>query len=335
MAAQRWIDGDESAKEMLSRVLKERPFLLLPPLHRIPLRVGNVVELVGSSPSAKTHILIQAAITCILPTEWNGVHYGGLGRLVVFIDLDCRFDVPRLAEMLKHRIVEATESHMEERQKNDVDMRKGDSERRPSTAYNDQLFAICMRRFLYIRCYDSFEYLATLKTLHHMFQKEKEAQGVGVHFLMIDGIGALHWVDRNLTSLPLGVNSRKSLSLQNLWETVVMEITRLLMVHPMLVFATKATIVGDKFSATEAKRTPKNWSSPDIISNSRRLLYREYMPSVWQSFVTHRIIVQAKDDHLFLHEHQNQPIFSLEWLFPPLSFVDKFIVKDAGVFIVP
>ncbi|KAI4357101.1 hypothetical protein L6164_001070 [Bauhinia variegata] len=53
----RWIGGDESAQEMLARV--PRPLSLLPPLHRVPFRVGNVVELVGPSSSAKTHILIQ------------------------------------------------------------------------------------------------------------------------------------------------------------------------------------------------------------------------------------------------------------------------------------
>lgn len=56
------IEGDESAKEMLARVLTGRPFLLLPPLHRVPLRVGNVVEIFGPSPSAKTHILMQVII---------------------------------------------------------------------------------------------------------------------------------------------------------------------------------------------------------------------------------------------------------------------------------
>ncbi|THG23964.1 hypothetical protein TEA_004687 [Camellia sinensis var. sinensis] len=237
-----WIEGEESAKAMLERVLRERPLLLLlPPLHRVPLRFGNVVELLGPSPSAKTHILIQnhfsfmimeqcqnynlhdtggdmiaplemsiifvelwatekfnkkqpvevvgimvsvermqifsneiyeqvligdkitldayvalygspikhywirigldvpetpvifclecfdvaqfcyyvyvdclilvprfiAAVSCILPKEWNGVTYGGLEHLVMFIDLDCRFDVLRLSQSLRHRIMEA------------------------------------------------------------------------------------------------------------------------------------------------------------------------------------------------------------------------------------
>lgn len=43
-------------------------------------------------------------MSCVLPKEWNEVHYGGLDRLVMFIDLDCRFDILRLSETLKHRI---------------------------------------------------------------------------------------------------------------------------------------------------------------------------------------------------------------------------------------
>lgn len=46
---------------MLSRRItrRERPLLLPPPLDRVPLRLGNVVEIVGPSPSSKTHLLIQ------------------------------------------------------------------------------------------------------------------------------------------------------------------------------------------------------------------------------------------------------------------------------------
>lgn len=59
MTAREWIAGDESAREMLMRALTARPALHLPPLHRLPLRPGNVVEIVGPSPSAKSEILIQ------------------------------------------------------------------------------------------------------------------------------------------------------------------------------------------------------------------------------------------------------------------------------------
>ncbi|XP_031250592.1 DNA repair protein XRCC2 homolog [Pistacia vera] len=165
MALKGWIEGDESADEMLSRLLTEgSPFFFLPPLHRLPLRVGNVLELVGPSTSAKTQILIQAAISCILPKEWNGVHYGGLGRLVTFLDLDCRFDVSCLAQLLKHRIMEANGlSSKEHREQQLGDLSNCDAKRQPNMFYDEELFAVCMRRFLYVRCYESFEFLTTLK----------------------------------------------------------------------------------------------------------------------------------------------------------------------------
>ncbi|XP_030526590.1 DNA repair protein XRCC2 homolog isoform X1 [Rhodamnia argentea] len=315
-----WINGDESAKRMLDRVLTSRPsFSLPPPLHRIPLRVANVVEIAGPSPSAKTQILTQTAVSCVLPKVWNGVHYGGLGRPVLYIDLDCRFDVLRLVEMLRHRIVQVN----------------GCS----STAGNEEILKLSMRQFSYIRCYDSFELLATLKTLHHRLQKEKESNGIGGHLLMIDSIGAFHWVDRASTTLPLGGKNRKCLSLQNVLEIVVEDLRKLLLIHPMLVIVTKTAIVGT--TGNEVKRNFKRWPSsgtPDTSSELERLqkpYFREYMPSIWQSFVTHRILVQGSDDHLAMPKSQeNDLAYVSEWLLPRLNILDKFVVRDAGVFLV-
>ncbi|PPR92767.1 hypothetical protein GOBAR_AA27908 [Gossypium barbadense] len=266
--AKAWLVEDESAREMLDRVLTERPFLLLPPLHRVPLRVGNVVELVGPSSSSKTHILIQAAITCILPKLWKGVSYGGLGHSAMFIDLDCRFDVLRFSELLNHRIMEAANGSSSK-----VGCHQKDSEAQfeRMKPYNEELFALCMKRFLYIRCYDSSEFLATLKTLHYRLQKEREVHGVNVHLLLID-------------------------------------------------------------------RNYRKWSAVDNpysrnITSDQQLPYREYMPAAWQSFVTHRILVRATDDDLVNGEHQNNSIYLLKWLLPPLNSLDKFTVRDTGVFI--
>ncbi|XP_028125062.1 DNA repair protein XRCC2 homolog isoform X3 [Camellia sinensis] len=343
-----WIEGEESAKAMLERVLRERPLLLLlPPLHRVPLRFGNVVELLGPSPSAKTHILIQAAVSCILPKEWNGVTYGGLEHLVMFIDLDCRFDVLRLSQSLRHRIMEANGSRVGAMwEQKDADF-FNNSKEGPCIEYDKELFDACMRRFLYVRCYDSSEFLATLKTLHYQLRKEREKHGVDVHFLMIDSIGAFYWIDRASTSLAVMGNNRKSHSLQTVSETVVLEIRKLLQVYPMLVLATKAASLGDKYSTSEAKRNSRKWCSANASdSGPQNLLCREYMPSIWQSFVTHRVLVRpsglAAGNCGLRHapnydssKHQNYPIYWSEWLLPSLSILDKFIVTDVGVFTIP
>ncbi|XP_044490287.1 DNA repair protein XRCC2 homolog isoform X2 [Mangifera indica] len=256
MALTGWIEGDESAEDMLSRLLTDgSPFFFLPPLHRLPLRVGNVLELVGPPSSAKTQILLQAAISCILPKEWNGLHYGGLGRLVMVLDLDCRFDVSCLAKFLKHRIMEANGLSSKDHHEQQLgDESNSHSKRKPNIFYDEELFAVCMRRFLYVRCYDSFEFLTTLKTLHYRLKKESEAHGISVHCLLIDSIGAFHWVDRACRPLPVGGDNRKSLSLLGVLETIVQEINNLLLVHPLVVIATKTTIIGDKSSTNEIPR---------------------------------------------------------------------------------
>ncbi|OMO75553.1 Zinc finger, DHHC-type, palmitoyltransferase [Corchorus capsularis] len=318
--AEAWLVEDETAREMLERVLTERPFLLLPPLHRVPLRVGNIVELSGPCSSAKTHILMQAAITCILPKQWRGVNFGGLGHLAMFLDLDCRFDILRFSELLNHRIMEAENGSSSEEAQNAT--RKH---------YNEELFALCMRRFLYIRCYDSSEFLATLKTLHYRIQKEKEAHGVNVHLLLIDSIGAFHWVDRGSLSFSLEGDNRKSLHLQSVSNTVVEEIRKLLLVHPMLMIATKTVTLGNRYSTNDIRwKSPSmdNPNSRNMTSSDQHLPYREYMPAVWQSFVTHRILVRATEDGFANDECQNVSVYLSEWLLPPLNSLDKFIVRD-------
>ncbi|XP_022633608.1 DNA repair protein XRCC2 homolog isoform X5 [Vigna radiata var. radiata] len=299
---EKWIEGDESGTEMLSRVSSVRPFLFPPPLHRVPLRVGNVLELVGPSPSAKTQILINAAITSVLPKP-----YGGLDHLVLFLDLDCRFDITRFSQLLIHRITQ-----------------------HGTDSYDQALYHLCMARFLYVRCYDSFEFLHTLRTLHRRLEKEKEVQGVGVHVLMIDSIGAFHWMDRASMFLSQRETSKKKLFLQTVSEAVVQNIRKLLQVHPMLIMATKSVIFGNRYStaSNEVKGNMEERCSKNMTRNHQNFQYREYMPSVWQSFVTHRILVHSSDEHPGTINHQNSSAYLLEWLLPKLSFPDRIVVKD-------
>ncbi|XP_021896551.1 DNA repair protein XRCC2 homolog isoform X2 [Carica papaya] len=334
-----WIATNESAKKMLSRVLKEHPFLFLPPLHRVPLRTGNVIELVGPSPSAKTQILYQVAINGILPKQWNGIHYGGLGQLVFFLDLDCRFDILRFSHMLKHRIMEANGSSNRASQGNrEVDKWSSfEVQKKPNIAYDKELFAFCLRRFLYVRCYDTHEFLSSFKTLHCLLQKERNTHDSEVCLLMIDSIGSFHWMDRASSSLPLGANNRRNLSLQNVFESVVHEIRKLLQLHPLLVITTKATILGDRHSMHDVKLKFASLNvanSRNATNNSQQPWFREYMPFVWQSLVTHRIYIQATDDQFTVSEHQDLSVYLSEWLLPPLDSLDKFVVKDEGIFIV-
>ncbi|KAL6515661.1 hypothetical protein OROHE_018695 [Orobanche hederae] len=287
-----WIKADETAKEALVRILTERPSVVLPPpLHRMSLRVGNVVEIAGPSPSAKTLILIQAAINCILPKEWKGVRYGGLQRTVFFIDLDCRFDVFSISRALEKRIIRAN------------GLLRGGTMKRNTNEYDKELFVACMRRFMYTRCYNSFEFLATLKTLHSLE-------------LFIGWIVLCHLHQRRATT-------GKILSLQTMTESIVQEIQTLLLLHPMLVLAAKSDTFGDKQSAAGVKRNSGKWT------NERS--HRDYMPSAWQSFVSHRVLLRPSDGE---SKHHNHPTFFTEWLLPRLRFSDRFTINNDGLLVI-
>ncbi|CAA0827809.1 DNA repair protein XRCC2 homolog [Striga hermonthica] len=310
-----WLKTDETAKEALLRILTERPSVVLPPpLHRLPLRAGNVVEIAGPSPSAKTLILTQAAISCILPKECNAVQYGGLERNVFYIDLDCRFDAVSFSRALESRINGANGKI--------CCMKRNEKE------YHKELFVSCMRRFMYTRCYNSFEFLATLKALHYQILRDKEKQGTTAYMLIIDSIGAFYWMDRALSSSSAGTNNRKSLSLQTITEAIVREIQRLLQVHPMLVLAAKSATFGDKQSASEVMRNSGKWAdeqSLDSCGPRSVMSHKDYMPSVWQSFVTHRVLLRPSDSESKYH---NRPAFTTQWLSPPLTFSDGFTIHD-------
>ncbi|KAL3623012.1 hypothetical protein CASFOL_031828 [Castilleja foliolosa] len=149
--------------------------------------------------------------------------------------------------------------------------------------YDKELFVSCMRRFMYTRCYNSFEFLATLKIEHCIqFQKDKGKQGSAAYMLIIDSIGAFYWMDRALPSSSTGINNRKSLSLQTVTEAIVREIQRLLQMHPMLVLAAKSTTFGDKQSGNEVMRNFGKRIDEKLLDSRgpRSISHRDYMPSV-------------------------------------------------------
>ncbi|KAJ0969527.1 hypothetical protein J5N97_022404 [Dioscorea zingiberensis] len=335
-----WTVGDESAATMLARLQASLPAFLVPPLHRVPLRAGNVVEIAGPSPSAKSHVLLQAVMHCILPKEWKGVHFGGLGKMVLYFDLDCRFDVLRLSTALRIRIMDASGSACNVPLESKGGAGKIDITAANMCAFDDELFLACMRRFLYVRCYSTLEFLAALKTMHYQLHKECEALGVMAHFLIIDSIGAYHWIDRGFQPSTLGDNRRKCLSLQIFTEAVVDEIRKLLQRQPLLVLATKATIFGVGTPSKDRQRTVGKGSLQDMAElmtstkETQKHQYREYMPSVWQSLVTHRIQLQVSDGTI-TDTKDRSSIYTAEWILPQLNHLDKFVIRDEGIFMLP
>ncbi|KAF0902501.1 hypothetical protein E2562_017901 [Oryza meyeriana var. granulata] len=331
-----WLSVDETAAAFLSRSLSARPPILLPPpLHRAPLRPGNVVEIAGPSNSGKSQLLLTAAVQCILPKEWKGAYLGGLGKAVMYLDLDCRFDVLRLAQMLRNRIAEccgSTNSTNEEFAKDDAT--NGSAE--------NTLFSDCMKRFLYARCYNSSDFIAALQNMHSQSQAKSKVLSVGIYFLMIDSIGSFYWMDRD--SQPITENKGRTLSLQSMTEIVVQKLRNFLQLQPVLVMATKAPIYGEGFMAGNdfPRGTSKQTSEDSTMrcagqEEEKNISYREFMPSVWQSFVTHRIKLQdlgQEAEPFSGQENKEPPLHTSEWMQPSLNSKDKFTITDDGVILI-
>lgn len=329
-----WLAVDETAVAFLSRSLSSRPPIILPPpLHRAPLRPGNVVEIAGPSNSGKSHLLLMAAVQCILPKEWEGIYFGGLGKAVMYMDLDCRFDVLRLAQILKSRIAESCSS---------ARLRSGDIENEGAKddfqhSFEDTLFSECMQRFLHVCCCNSPEFIAALKALQS--RSRSEVLGVCVYFLMIDSIGAFYWIDRS--SQPAQDNKRKSL--HAITETVVEEIRKFLLLQPALVLVAKAPIYGEGTATVNDFNRGSSKYMPDDSTvlrfskheEERTLSSREYMPSIWQSFVTHRINLQVEAAEIpSMLEHEVLSAHSSEWVQPSLKTKEKFSIVDDGVVLI-
>nr|TKW17935.1 hypothetical protein SEVIR_5G401200v2 [Setaria viridis] len=329
-----WLAVDETAAAFISRSLASRPPIILPPpLHRAPLRPGNVVEIAGPSNSGKSHLLLMAAVQCILPKEWEGIYFGGLGKSVMYLDLDCRFDVLRLAQILRNRIAEGF-AHLR-----NGGLEKDGTKDEFQCSFENTLFSDCMQHFLYVRCYNSSEFTAALKTVQS--QSRSEVLGVGIYFVMIDSIGAFYWIDR--ASQP--VRESKGKSLQSVTETVVHEIRTFLQLQPALVLVTKAPIYAEgTTTANDFNRGSSKYTLEDstVLRYSRQeeertLSYREYMPSIWQSFVTHRINLQGTVEEAEVPSVQENGVHSThtsEWVQPSLKTKEKFSIVDDGVILI-
>ncbi|KAL2631442.1 hypothetical protein R1flu_016128 [Riccia fluitans] len=332
-----WLEVSESAKTMLKRVVeRQQPSIApLPPLHRVALHGGHVLEVAGPSGSGKSEIMLQAIISCILPKEWQGHKLGGSEKPAVFFDLDCHFDMMRLVKLLHFRVRDSLGA---------LEKMSGRAVPAWSLAMGveslDELLATSLKRFNLRRCFNSFDFLVALKTLRPFLKDLEMEHGSSPQLLIIDSVGAFYWLDRAVRSASSG-KGRKTLSLHSVSEAVVRELSQLVCTYPtLLILATKTIIHGD---------TTKEYSNQvgsSIIDRNQRdetflgagssaskarswkqgQSHREYMPAAWQGFVTHRLLVQGPFD-----SGRESLIFTAKWDLPPSDREDRFIISDSGI----
>ncbi|KAK9798525.1 hypothetical protein WJX73_007742 [Symbiochloris irregularis] len=165
-----FLQPDETALELLSRTVSEP--IQTGTWFLGALRIAQVLELTGQSGSAKTEVLIQIAVNCVLPEEAEG-----RAEHVVLLDLDAKFDALRLIQTLSARIQGAEK---------DLD--------------RDAELRAALRRFHLVQCRSSFELLAALETLPALIER---LQGDGtLQLVLLDNMAAHYWVDKARHATP-------------------------------------------------------------------------------------------------------------------------------------
>ncbi|PKA53373.1 DNA repair protein XRCC2 like [Apostasia shenzhenica] len=65
------------------------------------------------------------------------------------------------------------------------------------------------------------------------------------------------------------------------------------------------------------------------------LLYREYMPLVWQSFVTHKVHLGISDVVASDERNGASPTYICKWIQPPVNMFDRYVVTNLIVLFFP
>ncbi|KAL4521372.1 hypothetical protein Ndes2437B_g08037 [Nannochloris sp. 'desiccata'] len=328
-AAIAFLQPDETAAQFLARSFVEQIHTGVPLIDlRAPLRATNVVEISGLASTGKTEILYSIAATCILPNFQNGIAYGGHNSNVLYLDLDCKFDIVRLAEILQSRITAAHTSA---------------GLGHPSSDLISEIVKESVSRLFLISCPSSFHLLAALKIIKPEATRLSRLDG-GLAAVLVDNVTAHYYIDRAIKSggtsgggVPLmrrvvaGVvvdehgfddpsspgSPGVSLTLGKVHSAMVVGLRNLQHALRVPIIATKHL-----FSAA-GTQGGRGGSSSDTA-----WAYRDVMLKPWQQFVTHRLVLKKMGGGGAVGSPQRH---LAKWIKPEIPVDDKFMVGTVGI----
>lgn len=354
---------DESAAIFLARSHAERFWTSVPFIDKQTLQAGHVLEICGASGSAKTQILLQIAVTCILPKQENQVVYGGFGGSAFYFDLDCRLDVGRVLQLLQARINGARraqgvspipfgELRPVSRQVQGYS-NSAFSMGKTANSCCHPLIASCLDRFHLIRCHSSFQFLASLKTIRPLFRQLDDNALSTTQLLFIDSISAFYWMDRAaLTTLvpsPAAGLSGRPLNPSVVGDAIVRELRQLRRSYKLFVIAARTYLFSSSTSDSFWQRgnVQRSSRSDDISGNDNQASSlrnrgvplsmwnrkkdnrQNFMPAVWQDFITHRVMLDMIPT--LVGGGKEKQVFQAVWDLPSSYSIDQFTVEQEGV----
>lgn len=150
------------------------------------LRPGDVIEFCGAEGTAKSELLLNIAVRCVLPKTWKGKRLGGKETEVVFISTDFKFDLFRLSQILEGHLHEALETQP---------LDQTTPQASPSKDEYKEVISLSLARVHVLYCNSSTELTVTLQSLKTFFHNHP-----GVCVLMVDNVAAYYWTDRARTA---------------------------------------------------------------------------------------------------------------------------------------
>lgn len=302
-----FLEPDETAYDLFARIVVDPTRTGIPFLDQaIFLRPGHVVELVGPSGCGKSELLIQAAASCILPKEVNGVLYGGREENSLLLDLDSKFDTLRLIQVLDAKIQAAQQAQQRH------------------TTHDSHVLEDCLHRFHLMQCHSSFQLLAALKVMKPVLTSLQSKGGVSL--LLIDNVAAFFWLDKAIRpATPAPGQSRHNmpettLTLHSVHAAVAAALQAIMQHHRLAVLATKHAVLS---ASNQGAGGALLWT------------HREFLPQAWHDMVTHRIMLRCipgLPHRARAPIGQQQPYrFQAKLLDEGHSGVSNFIVTNGGI----
>eukprot|EP01134_Creolimax_fragrantissima_P000860 CFRG0860T1 len=222
------------------------------------LGAGDVVEVFGPPTSGKSQLIMETICQFIMPKAYKGIDIHGKQEGVLLFDVDGRFSVVRLVQILEQKIAR---SLGEEMTSLDLDT-------------SEIVIRSCLDRLFIVRCMDSISMLTSVKHARHSIISMETP----VRLVAVDGLSHLRWHDRLHTQRSKKSTSSRPKGIPQICSALLSLVEE----HRLLLFVTTNCLNGQ---AEQAKTVPymgNEWNR----SVTRRFIVRRLSSQVLACYLT-------------------------------------------------
>ena len=251
-----------------------------------------MVEISGAEGTGKTEILLHLLALIILPKSYQDVDMQGAEAKAIFIDLDYKFSIVRLALILEKKILEKCK------------------DKTLSVEDVEALIKQCLSRCLILRCSSSQQFIVTLESLQKTVSEDPNIVAI-----FIDTISAFYWIDK----CAYGENASVLTSNSKL---ITEALSKLVNGYNLWLVATKALYFKKKSKVKSDNQGENLFADKD---SDARKSYTEFLPKSWENFVQQRFQVEE------VSRRDGAILFALQSCTQNLQLSLNFETNESGV----